>query len=237
MTKMRDTVSGTIVHLRKTSKKLVFFDIEIPPSDLRKTVVVKSWESPEILNRAVKGKDKIHLGDVIEFKGYYESESVFCAHQYYIRTLWSATNPELNFTPRPPEPKNPPRETELLCKHFLNTGRCLAERCGYKHLRDKEELVEKRLEFVKEKKERQLLVHENSLNIEVASSSQRARIFSEWIVEVFGLENLMSGTVLDIAGGRGDLSFELRKSSNLSVLSWLNILYIATYYYSNFNFK
>ena len=70
----------------------------------------------------------------------------------------------------------------------------------------------------KEKKQRQILVHENSFDIEVASSSQRARIFSEWIVEVFGLENLRSGKVLDIAGGRGDLSFELRKSSNLSVL-------------------
>ena len=214
---MRDSVSGTIVHLRKTSRKLVFFDIEIPPGDRRKTVVVKSWETPEILSRAVKGKDKIHLGDVIEFQGYHENDSVFSASNYEIVTLWSVTNPELNFTPRPPPQKNFPRETELLCKHFLNTGRCLAEHCGYKHLRDKEELVEKRLEFVKEKKQRQILVHENSFDIEVASSSQRARIFSEWIVEVFGLENLRSGKVLDIAGGRGDLSFELRKSSNLSV--------------------
>ena len=181
-------------------------------------MVVKSWETPEILSRAVKGKDKIHLGDVIEFQGYHENDSVFSASNYEIVTLWSVTNPELNFTPRPPPQKNFPRETELLCKHFLNTGRCLAEHCGYKHLRDKEELVEKRLEFVKEKKQRQILVHENSFDIEVASSSQRARIFSEWIVEVFGLENLMSGKVLDIAGGRGDLSFELRKSSNLSVL-------------------
>ena len=215
---MRDSVSGTIVHLRKTSKKLVFFDIEIPPGDLRKTVVVKSWETPEILNRAVKGKEKIHLGDVIEFKGYHESDSVFSALNYEIRSLWSTRCPELSFTPRPPEQKHFPLETELLCKHFLNTGRCAVEHCGYKHLRDKGELVEKRLEFVKEKKQRQLLVHENSFNIEVANSSQRARIFSEWIVDVFGLENLMSGIVLDIAGGRGDLSFELRKSSNLSVL-------------------
>ena len=217
---MRDSVSGTIVHIRKTSKKLVFFDIEIPPRDLRKTVVVKSWESPEILSRAVKGKDKIHLGDVIEFKGYNENDSVFSALNYEILTLWSAKSPDLNFTPRPPPQNNSPRESELLCKHFLNTGRCLAEHCGYKHLRDKEELVEKRLQFVKEKKQRQLLEHENSFNLEVANSSQRARIFSEWIVELFGLEYLMSGKVLDIAGGRGDLSFELRKSSNLSVLCW-----------------
>ena len=184
---MRDSVSGTIVHMRKPSKKLVFFDIEIPPSDLRKTVVVKSWETPEILNRAVKGKDKIHLGDVIEFRGYHESDSVFSAQNYEIRTLWSSMSPELNFIPRPPEQKKLPRETELLCKHFLNTGRCLTEHCSYKHLRDKEELVEKRLQFVKEKKQRQLLVHENSFDIEVASSSQRARIFSEWIVSGRGV--------------------------------------------------
>ena len=80
--------------------------------------------------------------------------------------------------------------------------------------------MEKRQQFVKQKKERQILEHENSFNIEVASSSQRARIFAEWIVDVFGLQYLSSGQVLDIAGGRGDLSFELRK---LYILTFYNV--------------
>ena len=122
---MGDSITGTVVHIRKTSKKLAFFDIEISQSDLRKTVAVKSWESPESLSRAVKGKDKIHVGDQIEFRGYQETELVFCAVSYDIVELWSDKNPQISFVPRPPEQKNVNSENELLCKQFLNTGRCL----------------------------------------------------------------------------------------------------------------
>ena len=209
---MSDSVTGNVVHIRKTSKKLAFFDIEVPPSDVRKTVVLKSWETLEILSRAVKGKEKIHLGDEVNYTGYWETDSVFCALNYDLVKLWSEKEPGTSFVPRPPPQKNVPSEEKLLCKQFLNTGKCSVAHCDFTHLEDRQLLVEKRQQFVQQKKERQILEHENSFNAEVVSNSQRARIFSEWIVEEFGLEHLRTGKVLDIAGGRGDLSFELRKS-------------------------
>jgi hypothetical protein len=44
----------------------------------------------------------------------------------------------------------------------------------------------------------------------VATKSHRAGKFAEWLTATFGTEVLSQGTgVLDVAGGRGDVSFEL----------------------------
>lgn len=71
-------MSGTVVHIRKVSKKLAFFDIEHPEhtkniksenkeseigSLTRTTVVFKSWECGDSLVLATRSKDKIHVGD------------------------------------------------------------------------------------------------------------------------------------------------------------------------------
>lgn len=41
------------------------------------------------------------------------------------------------------------------------------------------------------------------------SRCQRARIFAEWIAAKFGLQNRGQIKILDVAGGKGDLAFEL----------------------------
>jgi len=46
---------------------------------------------------------------------------------------------------------------------------------------------------VKEKKEKQLLAHESDIDSEAVSSSQRAAVYSNWIVEKFGLDWLKEG--------------------------------------------
>ena len=63
-------VEGVVVHIRKSSKKLVFLDI--CRDEERITVLFKSWETESIVE-AVKGDRKIHLGDKVLFKGYFES--------------------------------------------------------------------------------------------------------------------------------------------------------------------
>ena len=186
-------IEGMVVHIRKTSKKLAFFDIEpkvIRDRD-RVTVVFKAWECEESIVRAVRGEAKIHLGDNVCFRGYFEDGDTFCAQDYQIVSLWSERCPDKTFQPKPPESNHSKDSASLPCKEFLNTGKCTKSKCSYLHINDRTELIEKRLEFVKEKKERRVLEHENDSGAEVAGNSQRARIFSEWIVETYGLGRLL----------------------------------------------
>ena len=189
-------IEGLVVHIRKTSKKLAFFDVEpkvTQDSDRgRVTVVFKAWECGEAIVRAVRGETKIHLGDNISFRGYYEDEdNNFCALDYQIVSLWSERCPDKTFQSKPPENNHAKESSNLPCKEFVNTGQCRKSKCLYLHISDRSELIEKRQEFVKEKRERRLLEHENDSGAEVAGNSQRARIFSEWIVETYGLGRLL----------------------------------------------
>eukprot|EP00092_Neocalanus_flemingeri_P015598 GFUD01016886.1.p1 GENE.GFUD01016886.1~~GFUD01016886.1.p1 ORF type:complete len:376 (+),score=90.30 GFUD01016886.1:46-1173(+) len=233
---MDSSLSGTVVHIRKISKKILFFDIE--NQDLaenpcstdhssihmtstplkRTTVVLKSWECGESIVLATRSKSKIHVGDEVSFKGYFENEDTFSAKTYNIDQLWSLKSPGAVFLPKPPADtptKSVKRSSsndldlEQSCKYFLNTGKCSKSSCKYSHLEDKKVLTEKRVEFIKNKKEKRILVHEGDFVCDIASSSQRARVYAEWIVEKFGFEFLKTGMILDIGGGRGDLSFEL----------------------------
>ena len=181
-------VEGVVVHIRKSSKKLVFLDI--CRDEERITVLFKSWETESIVE-AVKGDRKIHLGDKVLFKGYFESEGgMFSVREYDILTLWSDTNPGESFVPQPPQ-KLDGDCSQLPCKEFVNTGQCCKSQCSFLHTGDRAELIQSRVKYVQDKKERQILVHENNFEMEAASSSQRARIFAEWIVEKFGLGRLL----------------------------------------------
>ena len=231
-------ISGTVVHIRKISKKLAFFDIENTecerPSDStnkiiieesldsnlaaeRVSVVFKSWECGDNLVRAISSKEKIHVGDIVHFCGYFENKETFSVNSYEIKQFWSSISPGEDFIPRPPadaEVNNRKRnhsnlESDQICKHFLNTGKCLKTSCKFLHPDDRKVLTEKRVQYVKNKKEKQLLVHESNFQGDIANSSQRARVYADWIVGKFGLDFLKTGKILDIGGGRGDLSFEL----------------------------
>lgn len=188
-------IEGVVVHIRKTSKKLAFFDVEpkvIRDSDRdRVTVVFKAWECGETIVRAVRGEAKIHLGDGVCFRGYFEDEDTFCAQDYQTVSLWSERCPDKTFQPKPPELCHSKDNRNLPCKEFVNTGKCTRSKCSYLHINDRTELIEKRLEFVKDKRDRRMLEHENDSGAEVAGNSQRARIFSEWILETFGLGRLL----------------------------------------------
>lgn len=190
----------------------------IPVHIARKTVVFKSWECGESLVLATRSKSKIHVGDEVTFSGYFENNDTFSAKTYSIDQLWSFISPGTFFLPKPPpdissttpvKRSRSDQEFELPCKHFLNTGKCLKSSCRYLHPEDKKELNEKRVEFVKRKRDKQLLVHEGDFMCDLASGCQRAKVYADWIVERFGIDFLKTGLILDIGGGRGDLAFEL----------------------------
>ena len=187
----KDNVQGVVIHIRKTSKKIVFIDIE--PSDCkdneRVTIVFKSWECGDLIKEVIRGEKKIHLGDLIQFKGDFENDVTFGCLEYQILSLWSDSNPTLAFVPKPPVNIGYDAAKKRPCKEFINTGKCGKQICLFYHTEDQKELIESRLDFVQKKKDRRILVHENSSNIEASSHSQRARIFAEWIVKTFTLGN------------------------------------------------
>lgn len=104
--------------------------------------------------------------------------------------------------------------TQPLCKYWVNTGRCLwGDTCQYQHV-NPSQLPELRQGWVTaRRRHKQELSREagNPHGLDAARKGQRAAIFCDWLIATFGSEVMKQGSgVLDIAGGRGDVSFELQ---------------------------
>lgn len=95
------------------------------------------------------------------------------------------------------------------CKFFINNGYCAkGDACKYAHDR----AVQQQWIAERKAKRREIAVthYGDPHGTSVASKSLRASKFATWLRETFGVETLNSGSgVLDVAGGRGDVSFEL----------------------------
>lgn len=96
------------------------------------------------------------------------------------------------------------------CKFWLNQGTChKGDRCKYAHSIHREG----QLEWIAERKRQRRLLslaEGDPHGADVASKAHRAEKFAQWLISTFGKEALSRGTgVLDVAGGRGDVSFEL----------------------------
>lgn len=101
------------------------------------------------------------------------------------------------------------------CKFWINSKTCqYGDKCELKHelnpdafKRARKVWLEQRLRL---KRERAALDEDPLDPHGKMSKAQRAQTLGDWLVETFGADHLASGRgVLDIAGGRGDVSFEL----------------------------
>ena len=95
---------------------------------------------------------------------------------------------------------------------YLKTGLCPRTACKFLHpegeevaraREEQEEVARARREETEEQKRERQVGREDK--------GQRAKVFADWLVSVWGLARLERGLVLDIAGGRGDLAFELAR--------------------------
>ena len=138
---------------------------------------------------------------------------------------FSEAFPGKTFQPLPPSgsSKKDEKQSAGLCKFWLNSGLCPKSECHFEHASG--ELATQRRKYVQERLENrarlQLLEHEADNDEDAASSllsrHQRASIFADWLRRTFrhvfredgdGSKNSREA-VLDVAGGRGDLAFEL----------------------------
>ncbi|KAI9207164.1 uncharacterized protein BJ171DRAFT_566008 [Polychytrium aggregatum] len=101
------------------------------------------------------------------------------------------------------------------CKFWINTGRCPVKNCIWRH-EEGEALQRSKRAYLHDRLKRRRIELPASQNDPIPSAAKashhsRAQVFARWIVETFSPTtelNLGMG-VLDVAGGRGDVSFEL----------------------------
>lgn len=134
----------------------------------------------------------------------------------------SQTAPHLSTTRTSP-PLTPEEEASLLlgydpaklCKFLLCHDECRRYACPYTHPSDPEMLRTARVAYFAWVRRRRALAAQlkgdpHAVDDKKAPHSKRAAVFASWLLETFGEETLRSGIgVVDIAGGRGDLAFEL----------------------------
>ena len=121
-----------------------------------------------------------------------------------------------------------------LCKFWVNTGVCKRTGCRFSHGApgDKRDWKEIRTEWQRERSAKR---HANRKTLRMdgdnaagsegdasgahgdrSGKSARAAVFAGWLLETFGAETLCAnGGVIDVAGGRGELSFELAAKRNV----------------------
>ena len=225
-----------MVHIRKLSKKIAFFDIEQTllgdkpenkisdgePETLsqRVCVVLKTWNCGEdVMEQAVKTGQRIHVGDLVAFSGAFEDKKTFSAKSFEVLSYWASHNPNLVFEAKPPSDqdsdmkekkeheKETQKNTEGLCKYFVNTGQCPKTACKFSHHVE----AGQREKMVQEVKRRRAQAHEEALGGQegMSGANRRARVFAEWIITKYSKDYFEEGLILDIGGGRGDLAFEL----------------------------
>jgi hypothetical protein len=100
------------------------------------------------------------------------------------------------------------------CKFWINSKTCQhGDQCEFFHVSDAERKAE-RAKWLKERlhlKRVRAHIDEDPLDPHgKTNKQQRAQVFVEWLVQTFGADFLASGKgVVDVAGGRGSVSFEL----------------------------
>ena len=131
---------------------------------------------------------------------------------------WATANPGKCFArelyvqpaaPRDDSAESKPGDTPAPCKFFINNGYCAkGDACKYAHDR----AVQREWIAARKAKRREIAATQygDPHGDAVANKSARAVKFAEWLRGKFGDDVLNAGTgILDVAGGRGDISFEL----------------------------
>lgn len=164
----------------------------------------------------------ISVGDVVRFEGAYrECGRILDAVVYEIFERWSdATGGRcFNFLegmanrsiPAACRSEASNEGSASICKFWVSNGVCRRTDCKCEHP-DGEELRLARGQYWDAQKKRKVETAdpEDPHRLEDKKShAQRASVFADWLCSTYGLERLRSGGVLDVAGGRGDLAFEL----------------------------
>ncbi len=219
-------IEGQIVHKRSVSRNILFLDIVSSDDSKRSCAVLKrEIVGDDVMDKFRTGPEKLHVGDEIKISGLIDDKNVQKIESISITERWSISNPGKEFVPIPPTDFKKDSESDAenkVCKFFVNTGLCSnGGSCRFRH--DLENPISAKQSYVQERRDHRLHL-QRELDVDAhdpedyKSHCQRAKIFAEWIASSFDLEHLKDGVVLDVAGGRGDLSFQLILNYQLSCI-------------------
>ncbi|KAF9994446.1 hypothetical protein BGZ65_009917 [Modicella reniformis] len=220
---------GQIVHARKCYKRLFFLDVRV--SEHHKcTVLFRSDDSRDQLSQWLSDAEvaalwrRVRHGDTITIQVFDPSEEEIAKRDHLV---YQATdfNHQAATPPSRSELDNLKDDVELVsksvssvswedyCKFWISSHKCLKKDCRKRHPTG-EEYVSVQAMWVKERiqarQERSRISDDPHAMSSKVPHSQRALIFSQWLVKVFGKDYLNSGSgVLDVAGGKGEISLFL----------------------------
>ncbi|OQS03455.1 hypothetical protein THRCLA_04239 [Thraustotheca clavata] len=238
-------VKGQLVRKRTVSKNLIFGDIALTDGELIQ-MMVHSGEASWTKERVIQLNWDIHLGDIVLVQGEIRREEtnsnrlLLVASACTVQESWEKTHPQQRFEHNAlesvvKEKKDAPpvalatKQTyenmiqldgKNACKyHFSNTTCQRGDACHFYHGKS-EDYAQLRQEWLEKRtiQKRAIAMVDGDPNDphSKALKSQRAALFVEWLVDIFGVQLLSRGTgVLDVAGGKGDISFELQCKRNI----------------------
>ena len=220
-------LEGQVLHKRSCGNKLLF--LQLQDSSLCPEAIF----SFDVYGTEVRDvRKQISVGDTVKCVGTWrECGQIMDVFSYSIQQRWAdisggasfqapeakRSKPEMkkladqvDAPPPPPEqPEGLPSRRRALCKFWMSNGTCMRSQCDGFHPQG-DELKEARLRWKEEQTERLLLNNQpDDPHLNKKSHAHRASVFATWLCETYGLQRLQEEGVLDIAGGRGELAFEL----------------------------
>ncbi|EQC25315.1 hypothetical protein SDRG_16811 [Saprolegnia diclina VS20] len=225
-------LQGQLIRKRAVSKGLLFGDIELADKELVQ-MMAHSGEAPWTKATIVQLNWDLHIGDIIQVTGEARREAsngdriLVAIQSYSVVASWDVLHPGAPFeygasshiVPAPLATKQSYDNMIQLagqnaCKFYFSNATCdRGDGCHFYH-GPIDKYAELRAEWLEKRaaQKRALAMVDGDPNDphSKALKSHRAALFTEWLVATFGASTLGAGTgVLDVAGGKGDISFEL----------------------------
>ena len=199
-------VEGQILFRRIMGKKLCSVTIL---NEQQNIIIGASIHDPEII-------PKLKIGDMINIKGkiYYHKNNPQNKNiqAVIVKILGKGPGAEKINEKRKYfiENKNTLTNYDALCSSVKKGQKCQNKNCKFRHEIKKEEEDTIKNNMLKKKRAYNEAHEGDPLNIEDKyNKSLRNSEFANFLVEKFGLDNIKKGFVLDIAGGKGLISYFL----------------------------
>jgi hypothetical protein len=231
-------VQGQICHKRCFGRKLFFIDVTLLNKDAGGVLEAIIKPNNQLVAEEVRRlRYELSIGDVVEMSGKVErlenSHLMLRCHTLTVIQQVSAMSPEKATAARSSgaklpdasrgvvEPKSSdPSAPKKVCKFWINEGQCFkGDQCPNVHC-SAAEMKAERLKWVAERRlekaTKSKLAEDPFDPHSKQLKAKRATVFCEWLIARFGSSYLASSTgVMDIAGGRGDISFELQNKHGI----------------------